>query len=93
MLLLLNVWTGEGVQISLYSHIIIEVVIACTRGFVKDVIVTECVGRRRCTVVSLHQYSILKLIFLVLRVLLKTLLLQNVWIGEEGVRLPLYTHI
>ena len=35
---------------------------------------------------------LLKLLLLVLEVLLKTLLLQNVWTGE-GVRLSLYTHI
>ena len=56
MLLILNVWTGEGVQFSLYTHI-------------------------------------LKLLLLVLGLLLKMLLLQNVWIGEEGVRLSVYTRI
>ena len=56
MLLILNVRTEEGVQFSLYTHI-------------------------------------LKLSLLVLGVLLKMLLLQNVWIGEKGVRLSVYTHI
>ena len=56
MLLILNVWTDEGVQFSLYTHI-------------------------------------LKLLLLVLGLLLKMLLLQNVWRGEEGVRLSVYTHI
>lgn len=54
MLLIQNVWTGEGVQFSLYPHI--EVVIACTRGFVEDVIVTEYVERRRCSVISLYAH-------------------------------------
>ena len=41
--------------VSLYPHI--EVVIACTRAFVKDVIVTECVDRgRRCSVISLYSH-------------------------------------
>ena len=40
--------------ISLYPHI--EVVITCTRGFVKDVIFTECGDRRRCSVVSLYPH-------------------------------------
>ena len=39
----------------LYQHI--EVVIACTKAFVKDIIVTECVDRgRRCLVLSLYPH-------------------------------------
>lgn len=56
MLLILNVWTGESFQFSLYTHI-------------------------------------LKLLLLVLGLLLKMLLLQNVWIWKEDVRLSLYTHV
>ena len=41
--------------LSLYPHI--AVVIACTRAFVKDIIVTECVDRgRRCSVICLYPH-------------------------------------
>jgi len=56
-----------------------------------DVIDTECVDREGVQF-SLNNH-ILKLLLLVLRLLLKMLLLQNVWIGEEGVRLSVYIHI
>ena len=40
--------------LSLNPHV--EVVIACTGGFVKEVIVTELVYRRRCSVVPLYPH-------------------------------------
>ena len=58
MLLILKVWNGEVVQFSLCTHILkLSLLVHCTRSFVKDVIVTECVDRRRCSAISLYPHS------------------------------------
>lgn len=57
-----------------------------------DVIDTECVDRRRCSVFSIYPH-IGVVIACTRGFVIKMLLLQNVWMGEEGVRLSVYTHI
>ena len=55
MLLILNVWTGEGVHFSLCTHIL-KLLLLVLGGFVKDVIVTGCVDRWKCSVISLYPH-------------------------------------
>ena len=80
-----NVWINEGdVHLSHIHFSIINVF------HPNDVIDTECVDRR-CSVLFLYQHIEVQLL-LVLRPFSKMLFLQNVWIGEEGVWLSLFTH-
>ena len=91
MLLILNVWTGEGVQFSLYTRIL-KLLLLVLGLLLKMLLLQNASIGEESVRLSLYTH-ILKLLFLVLGVLLKMLLSQNVWMGEEGVRLSVYTHI